>query len=480
MGIKVYNTLTRRLENFEPFGDNFVKMYVCGPTVQDVAHLGHARTYIAFDAIIRFLEYRGYRVFYVRNITDVGHIREESGRDRILEGADREKLEPMELVDKYMLMFFEDMDALKLRRPNIQPRATMHILDMIEMTKSLIEKGYAYEVDGNVYFDVSKFPDYGKLSGIKYEELIKHRIEPDPRKRNPADFALWKKAEKGYLLKWPSIWGEGFPGWHIECSVMSMKYLGPQIDIHGGGQELILPHHENEIAQSEAFTGKKPFVKYWLHTGYLTIAGEKMSKSLGNFVTIREVLKKYDADAIRFFVLSSHYRSNIDYNEEAIKRAADAIDKIKSTLRELYYEKEDARAGHDEMASNVCTEMKRRFIEAMEMDFNTPEALSVLHELIRKANAYLSSKTTTIAGIDAYYNTILELCNSIGLLQGFKPETEINNLTASGILQILLNIREELRKRGMYDLSDRIRESLKEVGIIIEDTKEGQRVRLKR
>jgi cysteinyl-tRNA synthetase len=455
-------------------------MYVCGPTVQDVAHLGHARTYIAFDAIIRFLEYRGYRVFYVRNITDVGHIREESGRDRILEGADRERLEPMELVDKYMLMFFEDMDALKLRRPNIQPRATMHILDMIEMTKSLIEKGYAYEVDGNVYFDVSKFPDYGKLSGIKYEELIKHRIEPDPRKRNPADFALWKKAEKGYLLKWPSIWGEGFPGWHIECSVMSMKYLGPQIDIHGGGQELILPHHENEIAQSEAFTGKKPFVKYWLHTGYLTIAGEKMSKSLGNFVTIREVLKKYDADAIRFFVLSSHYRSNIDYNEEAIKRAADAIDKIKSTLRELYYEKEDARAGHDEMASNVCTEMKRRFIEAMEMDFNTPEALSVLHELIRKANAYLSSKTTTIAGIDAYYNTILELCNSIGLLQGFKPETEINNLTASGILQILLNIREELRKRGMYDLSDRIRESLKEVGIIIEDTKEGQRVRLKR
>ncbi|MCL7397805.1 MAG: cysteine--tRNA ligase [Thaumarchaeota archaeon] len=480
MGIKVYNTLTRRLENFEPFEDNFVKMYVCGPTVQDVAHLGHARTYIAFDAIIRFLEYRGYRVFYVRNITDVGHIREESGRDRILEGADREKLEPMELVDKYMLMFFEDMDALKLRRPNIQPRATMHILDMIEMTKSLIEKGYAYEVDGNVYFDVSKFPDYGKLSGIKYEELIKHRIEPDPRKRNPADFALWKKAEKGYLLKWPSIWGEGFPGWHIECSVMSMKYLGPQIDIHGGGQELILPHHENEIAQSEAFTGKKPFVKYWLHTGYLTIAGEKMSKSLGNFVTIREVLKKYDADAIRFFVLSSHYRSNIDYNEEAIKRAADAIDKIKSTLRELYYEKEDARAGHDEMASNVCTEMKRRFIEAMEMDFNTPEALSVLHELIRKANAYLSSKTTTIAGIDAYYNTILELCNSIGLLQGFKPETEINNLTASGILQILLNIREELRKRGMYDLSDRIRESLKEVGILIEDTKEGQRVRLKR
>ncbi|MEM4545664.1 MAG: cysteine--tRNA ligase [Nitrososphaerota archaeon] len=480
MVIKVYNTLTRRLENFEPFEGNLVKMYVCGPTVQDVAHLGHARTYIAFDAIIRFLEYRGHRVFYVRNITDVGHIREESGRDRILEGAAREKLEPMELVDKYMLMFFEDMDALKLRRPNIQPRATMHILDMIEMIKTLIEKGYAYEVDGNVYFDVSKFPDYGKLSGIKYEELIKHRIEPDPRKKNPADFALWKKAEKGYLLKWPSIWGEGFPGWHIECSVMSMKYLGPQIDIHGGGQELILPHHENEIAQSEAFTGKKPFVKYWLHTGYLTIAGEKMSKSLGNFVTIKEVLKKYDADAIRFFVLSSHYRSNIDYNEEAIKRAADSVDRIRSTLRELYYETEGARPGNDETVSRICAEMRERFIKAMEMDFNTPEALSVLHELIHKANAYLSSKVVTKAGIDAYYNTILELCNSIGLLQDFKPEITIDNLIVSEVLKILLDLREELRKRGMYDLSDRIREGLKEVGIFIEDTKEGQKVRLKR
>ncbi len=480
MRIKVYNTLTKRLEDFEPFEGNFVKMYVCGPTVQDVAHLGHARTYIAFDAIIRFLEYRGYRVFYVRNITDVGHIREESGRDRILEGADREKLEPMELVDKYMLMFFEDMDALKLRRPNIQPRATMHILDMIEVIKSLIEKGYAYEVNGNVYFDVSKFPDYGKLSGIKYEELIKHRIEPDPRKRNPADFALWKKAEKGYLLKWPSIWGEGFPGWHIECSVMSMKYLGPQIDIHGGGQELILPHHENEIAQSEAHTGKKPFVKYWLHTGYLTIAGEKMSKSLGNFVTIRETLKKYDADTIRFFVLSSHYRSNIDYNEETMRRAADAIDRIKSTLRDLYYEKEDARLGDDETVSKVCAEMRRRFIEAMEMDFNTPEALSVIHELTRKANAYLSSKAVTKTGIDTYYNTILELCNSVGLLQNFKPNIEMDNFMVSGILRILLNLREELRKRGIYDLSDRIREDLKEIGMFIEDTKEGQRIRLKK
>lgn len=480
MGIKVYNTLTRRLEDFEPFEDKLVKIYVCGPTVQDVAHLGHARTYIAFDAIIRFLEYRGYRVFYVRNITDVGHIREESGRDRILEGADREKLEPMELVDKYMLMFFEDMDALKLRRPNIQPRATMHILDMIEMIKSLIEKGYAYEVDGNVYFDVSKFPDYGKLSGIRYEELIKHRIEPDPRKRNPADFALWKRAEKGYLLKWPSTWGEGFPGWHIECSVMSMKYLGPQIDIHGGGQELILPHHENEIAQSEAFTGKKPFVKYWLHTGYLTIAGEKMSKSLGNFVTIRETLKKYDADTIRFFVLSSHYRSNIDYNEEVMRRAADAVDKIRSTLRDLYYEKEDARPGDDEIVVNVCAEMKEKFIRSMEMDFNTPEALSVLHELIRKANTYLSSKAVTKGGIDTYYNTILELCNSIGLLQDFKPDTEMSNPIVSGVLKILLDLREELRKRGMYDLSDRIREGLKEVGIFVEDTKKGQRIRLKR
>lgn len=476
MGIKIYNTLSKRIEEFIPIEERKVKIYVCGPTVQDAPHLGHARTYIAFDAIIRFFEYMGYDVFYVRNITDVGHIREDSGLDRIIEGAKRERMHPMELVDKYMMMFFEDMKALGIRRPNVQPRATMHIVEMIEMVKALIDKGYAYEVDGNVYYDVSKFPEYGKLSGVKYEELVKHRIEPDPRKRNPADFALWKKAEKGYLLKWQSPWGEGFPGWHIECSVMSMKYLGPQIDIHGGGQELILPHHENEIAQSEAYTGIKPFARYWMHTGYLTIGGEKMSKSLGNFITIRQALSKYDADTIRYFMLSSHYRSNIDYSEDGMERAKESIERLRSTLIELYNVFEEHSECYKQFEEIELR--KHRFIEAMETDFNTPVALSVIHELIKDANRQMQSITKDLAL--AYYKTILELCNCLGLLQGFDPKMLYKPLEMQSILKILLDVRLELRKKGLYELSDMIRERLKEEGIIIEDTKDGQKVKVRR
>lgn len=485
MPIRVLNTLGRRFEVFEPLEPGVVKMYVCGPTVQDVAHLGHARTYIAFDAIIRFLEYYGYKVIYVRNITDVGHIREETGEDRVIEGARRERLQPMELVDKYMFSFFQDMDALGVRRPNIQPRASMHILDMIEMTVKLIEKGHAYVVDGNVYFDVSTFPEYGKLSGIRYEELVKHRIEPDPRKRNPADFALWKRAEKGYLLKWNSPWGEGFPGWHIECCVMAMKYLGEQIDIHGGGQELILPHHENEIAQAEAYTGKKPFARYWLHTGYLTINGEKMSKSLGNFISIKDALKKYEADAIRLFILSSHYRSQIDYNEESMKRAQASLLRIRETLDLLYEvssELDDGSEGsaRDAVKVNEVDEARKRFIEAMEDDFNTPRALAEIHALTRSANAYVTTHTRhDKLVLKAYYDTILELSRVLGLLQDYVPSRLRVRAEAREVLEILLEVREELRRRKLYDLSDRIRDKLASMGIIVEDTARGQRVRFR-
>ncbi|MCF3653374.1 MAG: cysteine--tRNA ligase [Aigarchaeota archaeon] len=482
MPISVFNTLGRRIEIFEPLEPGIVKMYVCGPTVQDVAHLGHARTYIAFDAIIRFLEYYGYKVIYVRNITDVGHIREETGEDRVIEGARRERLQPMELVDKYMFSFFQDMDALGIRRPNIQPRASMHILDMIEMAAKLVERGYAYVVDGNVYFDVSTFPEYGKLSGIRYEELVKHRIEPDPRKKNPADFALWKKAEKGYLLKWNSPWGEGFPGWHIECCVMAMKYLGEQIDIHGGGQELILPHHENEIAQAEAYTGKKPFAKYWLHTGYLTINGEKMSKSLGNFISIKDALKKYEADAIRFFILSSHYRSQIDYNEDAMQQAQSSVMKIRETLdvlHELLEEaEEDGEAAKAEI--NRIEEAKKKFISAMEDDFNTPRALAEIHALIRSANAYISghAKHDKLV-LKSYYDAILELSHVLGLLQKYRPSKLRAQAEVKEVLDILLEVREELRRRRIYDISDRIRDRLAEIGIIVEDTVQGQRIKFR-
>ena len=479
MPIKVFNTLGRRTEIFETLEPGRVKMYVCGPTVQDVAHLGHARTYIAFDAIIRFLEYYGYRVFYVRNITDVGHIREETGEDRVIEGARRERLQPMELVDKYMFSFFQDMDALGIRRPNIQPRASMHIIDMIEMTRRLIEKGHAYVVDGNVYFDISTFPEYGKLSGIKYEELVKHRIEPDPRKRNPADFALWKKAEKGYLLKWNSPWGEGFPGWHIECCVMAMRYLGEQIDIHGGGQELILPHHENEIAQAEAYTGKKPFARYWLHTGYLTINGEKMSKSLGNFISIKDALKKYDPDVIRLFILSAHYRSQIDYNEASLKQAQLNLLRIRETLNQLYEVMEESEE-IGETAPREVNEARNRFIQAMEDDFNTPSALAELYRLVRSANAYLSSRSRHDRKVlKAYYDMILELSQVLGLLQHYEPEKLSLQADVKRILDILLKIREELRRRKLYDLSDDIRNKLAEIGIVVEDTAQGQRVRFR-
>jgi len=482
MPIRVFNTLGRRIEIFEPLEPGIVKMYVCGPTVQDVAHLGHARTYIAFDAIVRFLEYYGYKVIYVRNITDVGHIREETGEDRVIEGARRERLQPMELVDKYMFSFFQDMDALGIRRPNIQPRASMHILDMIEMAAKLVEKGHAYVVDGNVYFDVSTFPEYGKLSGIRYEELVKHRIEPDPRKKNPADFALWKKAEKGYLLKWNSPWGEGFPGWHIECCVMAMKYLGEQIDIHGGGQELILPHHENEIAQAEAYTGKKPFAKYWLHTGYLTINGEKMSKSLGNFISIKDALKKYEADAIRLFILSSHYRSQIDYNEDAMQQAQSSVMRIRETLDMLHELIEEAGGAGEgaEAEINRVEEAKKKFISAMEDDFNTPRALAEIYALVKSANAYISGHAKHDKLIlKSYHDTILELSRVLGLLQKYRPSKLRAQAEVKEVLDILLETREELRRRRIYDISDRIRDRLAEIGIIVEDTAQGQRIRFR-
>jgi len=478
MPIRVFNTLGKRFEEFKPLQEGLVKMYVCGPTVQDVAHLGHARTYVAFDAIIRFLEYYGYKVFYVRNITDVGHLREDTLEDRILEGARRERMQPMELVDKYMFAFFQDMEALGVRRPNIQPRASMHIIDIIEVVKGLIEKGHAYVVDGTVYFDVSSFPEYGKLSGVKLEELAEHRIEPDPRKRNPADFALWKKAERGYLLKWPSPWGEGFPGWHIECSVMAMKYLGEQIDIHGGGRELILPHHENEIAQSEAYTGKKPFVRYWLHTGYLTIGGEKMSKSLGNFVSIKDALKRYEADAIRLFILSAHYRSPLDYSEEALTQANQNLQRIKNTLNELHELMQEAEGGEEEARLEEINEIKRTFIRAMENDFNTPEALSAIYRLVKSANAYISSTSKhDRETLKTYYDSILELSGVLGLLRDFKPEKLALTAEADKLLQILLDVRKELREKKIYELSDTIRERLSKLGIIVEDTKTGMKVR---
>lgn len=474
MVLKVYNTLTKKKEEFKTIEPGTVRMYVCGPTVYDWSHVGHGRTYVAFDVIIRFLEYLGYRVKYIRNITDVGHLSGEAleGEDKLLKGAKKEKRTPWEVADKYMMAFFKDMDMLGIRRPDYQPKASQMIPEMIEMIETLIKKGYAYITETGVYFDVSKFEDYGKLSKIKKDELSKHRIEPDPTKRNPADFALWKKAPENYPFRWKTPWMIGFPGWHIECSVMSMKFLGEQIDIHGGAKDLVFPHHENEIAQSEAYTGKKPFVRYWMHTGFLTINGEKMSKSKGNFITIREMFAKWkDPEIFRMFVISSHYRSDIDYSDKAMQDAKEKLDRIYNTLDRI----DEVIENGDESISNEFVQklkkLKKGFIEAMEDDFNTPLALAKYMEIISETNKHLE-KVKSKKDAEKAKEVIIELGKIFGFFQ--KPRKKnIEEEKMKEIIQILLEIREDLRKKKLFELSDKIRDELKKVGIEIYDTPKG-------
>ncbi|MEM4591394.1 MAG: cysteine--tRNA ligase [Nitrososphaerota archaeon] len=480
LGLRIYNTLSRRIEDFEPLQPPEVKMYVCGPTVQDLAHLGHAKTYIAFDVLYRYLTFLGYRVRYARNITDVGHIREDIQVDRIIAGAERERLAPMELVDKYMFSFFSDMDSLNIRRPTIQPRATMHIVDMWEAISKLVEKGYAYVVDGNVYFDVSRYEGYGQLSGVRREELMKHRVEPAPGKRNPADFALWKKAESGYLLKWSSPWGEGFPGWHIECSVMSIKHLGEQLDIHGGGQDLIFPHHENEIAQSECITGKKPFVKYWIHVGYLTVNGERMSKSLGNYVSIKDALKKYTANDVRLFILSSHYRSPLDYSEGVMEQFMEFRRRIEDCyLRVLEARGRAAESGEAgvEFAGQIDRVLEE-FLSRLSDDLNTPQASASLTELVKIVNAYLDSRQVPVArDLDKAQQAFSTVFEILGLRP---PQVESGGERLYLVVERILRLREELRRQGNFKLADTIREALREAGIQVEDTSAGPRFKVAR
>ncbi|MDQ1273815.1 MAG: cysteinyl-tRNA synthetase, partial [Planctomycetota bacterium] len=337
MTLKFYNSLTRKKEVFVPVQEGRVNMYVCGPTVYDHPHIGHAKSYVSFDVIVRYLRYLSYKVRYVQNITDVGHLTDnaDTGEDKILKRAQRERLEPAELVEIYTRSYFEDMDALSNVRPDISPRATAHIPEQIELVERLIEKGYAYISNGSVYFDVNKFKEYGKLSGRKQEELeAGARIEINPEKRNPSDFALWKKAEPAHIMRWKSPWGEGFPGWHLECSAMSMKYLGQTLDIHGGGLENTFPHHECEIAQSEA-ANELPFVRYWIHNNMVTVNGQKMGKSLGNFITLKDAFKKYHPLTIRFFILTTHYRSPLDFSDEALDAANKGLERLHNTIKNL-------------------------------------------------------------------------------------------------------------------------------------------------
>jgi cysteinyl-tRNA synthetase len=472
MPLKVYNSLSGKLEEFVPLRKGKVGMYVCGPTVYDWAHLGHARTYIAFDVILRWLKHRGFSVTYIQNITDVGHMREDTGEDKIGKKSNEEKVQPMALVEKYTREYFKDMDSLGVIRPDISPRATGHIIDMIEAVKKLIEKGYAYEVDGNVFFDVSKFKDYGKLSRINQEEMSAgSRFEVHPDKRHPEDFALWKTAKEGDPFKWPSPWGVGFPGWHIECSVMSTKYIGDQLDIHGGGRDLKFPHHENEIAQAEALTGKKPFVKYWLHTEFLTINGEKMSKSLGNYVTLRQALEKYDADTLRFFFTSTHYRSPIDYSEKNLEQAKNSLEGLKNSIALLRRLKPSKSAGEEEL-EELIKKTREEFEKAMDDDFNTPAALASLFEFSRDMNVF-TSKNNSIS--PELKEKILKMFDELGGILGMRltEEKKAGGELAKKLIVVLIKARDELRKKGDWKASDEIRAELKKAGVVLNDEKEG-------
>ncbi|TCK04646.1 cysteine--tRNA ligase [Phorcysia thermohydrogeniphila] len=466
MGIKVFNTLTEKKEEFVPLEGKTVRMYVCGPTVYDHAHIGHARSAVVFDVIRRWLEYRGYEVIYVRNYTDID--------DKIIKRSREEGIPWYEVAQKYIDSYEEDMRALNVKEPTYKPRVTEHIPEIIEVIKGLIEKGYAYEANGDVYFSVEKFPGYGKLSKRKLEELIAGaRIEPGEGKKNPLDFALWKKSKEGEP-GWESPWGIGRPGWHIECSAMSMKYLGETMDIHGGGLDLIFPHHENEIAQSESYTGK-PFVRYWIHNGFVMVNKEKMSKSLGNFFTVKEILEKFSPDVLRLFLLSTHYRSPIDFSTERLEEAERSLKRLLNFLDSKEVIRSLPEKGEEEDVIDVES-YRKKFEEAMDDDFNTAKAFGVLFELVKEANQlkdrYLREgripKATKTSLVEA-----VELVENMLKLLGLKLEREKEEGIEDELIKLLIEVRGELRKRKIFDLADRIRDRLKELGITLEDLPTG-------
>jgi len=475
--LHIYNSLTREKEKFEPQTPGFIGMYVCGPTVYGDSHLGHAKSYISFDIVVRYLRFLGYKVRYVQNITDVGHLQSDAdeGEDKIAEQARLEKIEPMEVVENYTRSYFEDMDTLKVLRPDISPRASGHITEQIEMIDTLIKKGYAYNVDGNVYFAVEKFSEYGKLSGRSVEDMREgHRVEVQSEKRNPADFALWKKADSTHLMQWNSQWGKGYPGWHLECSCMSNKYLGETIDIHGGGMENKFPHHESEIAQSEA-ANEKPFVRYWMHNNMVTVDGVKMGKSLGNFTTIKKALEKNSPQAIRFFILTSHYRSTLDFSQQALEAAEKGLQKIHSTLG-IIFNLTSSNDLTDKDMENEISSYEKNFREVMDDDFNSPRAIAATFDFFKKINPWIEKNSNTIAGSTLKrLKSVLQ--SSLGDVLGIMPDSfevkQDNSVQLSEVMELLLDVRQQVRKNKNYQLADEIRDRLEKIGIHLKDTPEG-------
>jgi len=445
--MKVFSTLSGRKEEFRPKGE-MVNIYVCGVTVYDDCHIGHAMSYVIFDVIRRYLEFKGYKVKHVQNFTDID--------DKIINRAQQLGVSSAELAEKYIQEYFNDMDALNIKRAHVYPKATEEIPKIIEVIQGLIDKGYAYESDGSVYFRVKKFAGYGKLSHQDLDEMLSRSSAEEGKKEYPLDFAVWKAAKPGEPY-WPSPWGEGRPGWHIECSAMSLKYLGNSLDIHGGGQDLIFPHHENEITQSEAFTGVVPFARYWLHNGLLQLGENKMSKSLGNLITVKQALERYSSDAIRLFILGSHYRSPLTYSEETLKAAESGMERLRQAT------KDGGTAGKTVLDSEP---FRRRFIESMDDDFNTAQAIAVLFELAREVNRAREESYD----VSEAQSTLAELAGVLGftLEEMAKPP-----LDAEPLIGVLIEIRNELRKAKQWQLADVIRSRLADLGVALEDTPKG-------
>ncbi len=484
MSLHLYNSLTRKKELFTPIEPGFVGIYVCGPTVYGHSHLGHAKSYISFDVIVRYFRYLNYRVRYVQNITDVGHLTDnaDEGEDKILRQAQKERIEPMEVVERYTRSYFDDMDTLNVQRPDISPRASAHIPEQIALIQELIDNKHAYVKNGSVYFNVSSYKPYGQLSGRKIDDLTEGaRIEVKQEKNHPADFALWKKAEPDHLMRWASPWGQGYPGWHVECSVMSTKYLGEPFDIHGGGLENIFPHHESEIAQCDATHGKG-FARYWLHNNMVTVNGMKMGKSLGNAISLKQLFsgdhpllqKAYSPLTVRFLVLSSHYRSPIDFSNGALLAAEKGLARLHATVKLVRDRQKTAAAG--EVAGHISQTLanhREKFAAAMDDDFNTPQAIAALFDLNRQVNTWLNSDTplpvAALEEIDSLYRALGEAV--LGLVPA-DLTAEAGDLT-DGLVLLLIDLRQEARQNKDWATADTIRNRLHETGITLEDRPDG-------
>jgi len=473
MPLQIYNTLTRQKEEFEPGIPGYAGIYACGPTVYSDPHLGHARGPIVYDVLRRWLKHQGYRVRFVSNVTDVGHLTDDAdeGEDKILKRAKLERLEPMEIAEKYMWSYFDEMAALNVSRPDITPRAAGHIPEQIELIEELIQLGHAYEAGGSVYFRVKSWPEFGKLSNRDVEDQeAGARVEVREEKEDPRDFALWKKAGPQHIMRWKSSWSEGFPGWHIECSAMSLKYLGDGFDLHAGGVDLQFPHHEAEIAQAEA--AGHPFARYWIHHYHVLLNGQKMAKSTGNLVSLAELRQKYEPMFVRFYLLNSHYRSVLDFTDEGLEAARNGYSRLLNAYREVRRQALSAPAGKHPALEKAIDRLESDFADAINDDLNTPQAIAAFFNFVTELNKALGDAGKE--SLQRAEKAFAELGEGVlGLFPARVLQNRLGGALLDGLVQLLLDIREQERHNRNFAISDQIRNRLAELGVQVEDTKVG-------